>query len=212
MRGAYRLEIEIDEADLAAFRDGAQRVVVAKSLGNARPNIAWLAWAPSARNVVTWDELYAVYAAEIPSSQGTVPLIVALVQPARDALLYSFSGEAFAVPGDGPDILPGHYDVRNDAPFAASIGLAQSAVINGEPVLSPLHGVVLPPGLTADFTGGSRVYVWADSGLASGAVIAAIPREAAVVAFGAEHDAARYRYDGMTKSFRASPGTAREHH
>jgi hypothetical protein len=210
MTGAYRLEIEIDEADLAAFRDGEQQVVVAKSHGNARPNVAWLTWSPSARNVVTWDETYAVYAAEIPSSQGSVPRIVALVQPAQDALLYSFNGEAFAVHGDGPTILAGHYDVRNDAPFAASIGLAQAAVVNGAPVLSPLHGVVLPPTFTADFTGGSRVYVWADSGFASGAVIAAIPREAAVVAFGAEHNAARYRYDGMTKSFRPSPGTARE--
>ena len=210
MTGTHRLTIEIDEADLAAFRDGARNVVVAKSLANVRPNVAWLAWAPVARNVVSWDESYGVYAAEIASSHGGVPRIAALVESAQDGNLYSFGGESFAEPVASRGILPGHYDVRNDAPFAASFGLVQGALVNGAPVLAPLHGVVLPPGFTADFARGSHVYVWAESRLASGAVIARIPPEAAVIAFGAQRKTARCRYDGVTSSFRASAGTPNE--
>jgi hypothetical protein len=210
MKRAYQLAIDVDEADLAAFRAGPRHVVVAKSLGIMRPNMAWLAWPPLARNVVSWDDSYGVYAAEIPAAHGAVARIVALVRSGHDRLLYSFGGDSFAAPAEAPGILAGHYDVRNDATFAASFGLVQRALVNGTPVLSPLHGVVLPPGFTADFTRSANVYVWAESGLASGAVITKIPPDAAVVTFGAQRSAARYLYDPVTKSFRAAPGTVDE--
>ena len=206
MTEPYRLAIDIDEADLPAFRAGAQRLIVAKSFGSSRPNVAWLAWAPLARNVVSWDESYGVYAAEIASSHGEIARVVALVQPARDGCLYAFSGDAFAAPSAAPGIVSGHYDVRNDATFTASFGLVQGALVNGTPVLSPLHGVVLPPGLTADFTRGRHVYVWAERGLASGGVIATIPPDAAVITLEAQRNTARYAYDRVAKAFRPSSG------
>jgi hypothetical protein len=206
----YRLAIDIDEADLPAFRAGAQSVVVAKSFGNARPNVAWLAWTPLVRNIVTWDESYGVYAAEIASSHGGIPRVVALVQPAQDRCLYAFSGDAFGAPSAAPEIVSGHYDVRNDATFTASFGLVQGALVNGTPILAPLHGVVLPPGLTADFTQGRHVYVWAESGLASGAVIATIPPGAAVITFEAHRNTARYCYDRVANAFRPSSDTPHE--
>jgi hypothetical protein len=129
---------------------------------------------------------------------------VALVQPAQDGCLYAFGGDAFAAPSFAPGIVSGHYDVRNDATFTASFGLVQGALVNGTPVLSPLHGVVLPPGLTADFTRGRQVYVWAERGLASGSVIATIPPDAAVITFEARRNTARYRYDKAANTFRPS--------
>jgi hypothetical protein len=206
----YLLAIDIDEADLPQFRASARSVIVAKSLGNARPNVAWLAWTPLARNIVSWDESYGVYAAETASFHGGIPRVVALVQPARDGCLYAFSGDAFGAPSAAPGIVSGHYDVRNDATFAASFGLVQGALVNGTPILAPLHGVALPPGLTADFTQGRQVYVWAEKGLASGAVIATIPPDAAIITFEARRNTARYCYDRVAKAFRPSSGTAGE--
>jgi hypothetical protein len=200
MRQRYRLVIEAGEAALRNLTEAQRSIVVAKRTGNAIPDVVWLAWHPSIRNVITWDDSYGLYASEIPTSHGSVPQILDFVYPARDGAAYPFAGTMFASPHDRDGIPRGHYDVDNSAPFTATFGLVQTALLNGILICSRLNAVALPSGLTADFSPGTTLYVWTDGGLQSGAVISRIPDDATVIDFSRTRTA-RCCYDTDTRSF-----------
>ncbi len=200
MRQRYRLLIEADETGLRKLTDARKSFVVAKRTGNAIPNVVWLAWHPSIRNVITWDDSYGLYASEIPTSHGSVPQILDFVYPASDGVAYRFAGTMFASPHDRHGIPRGHYDVDNSAPFTATFGLVQTALLNGSLICSRLNAVALPSGLTADFSPGTTLYVWTDGGLHSGAVISRIPNDATEIDFSRVRTA-RCRYEASAGLF-----------
>lgn len=202
MKRPYRLVVEIDDDDRARLRAGA-RIIVAKSSGTADPSLVWLTCPPAARTVVEWEELYGVYASEIPARDDSVPAILDLVYPAQAGAVYPFTSSGFAAPREAA-IPAGHYDVRNESQTAYSFGLVQQAFVDGRPVIAPVHGVTLPPGFTADFTRRAQACVWLAFAPDGGAGTGVAPPAAAFLAFGAERSA-RCRYDDATASFRVVP-------
>ena len=208
MRRRYRLLIDIGDSDRRELAAGAQSLVIAKQTGNGDPNVAWLAWVPAARNVITWDDSFGLYASELPASHGSVPQILDFVYPARDGAAYPFAGAQFASPHDRARIPHAHYAVSNAAPFTATFGLVQSALLNGRLVCAALNAVALPPGLTADFSPGAKLYVWTEGVLESGAVVSGVPARATVIDFDRASTAAHYRYDRRKRLVLRSSATS----
>jgi hypothetical protein len=197
----YTLVLAIGDASLRALTDAQARLVIAKPAGNAVPNVVWLAWSPKAATIVRWDERYGIFAAEVPAANGAALRIIDSVHPAVDRQIYPFYDNAFAEPADAPRVPRRHYDVRNASPVARSFGLLQDATIDGTPRRSPVNAVVLPPGFTADFTIGAKLYVWMQAADIAEGVATEVPDNATIVALEPEHPAMAYRFDDETAAF-----------
>jgi hypothetical protein len=197
----HTLVVEIDAAGLRALGAGEARLAIGKSVGSAPPSAAWLAWVPSGSNTIVWSETYGVFAARVPGASAAPLQLLASVHPAAERTIYPFLGDAFAEPSPAHDIPRRHYDVRNDAPFAAAFGLLQAATLNGAAVVAPVNAVVLPPGFIADFSAMAKLYVWAQRGPLAGAPVAHVPADAAVVEFAPGDAAKHYRYDSASAVF-----------
>lgn len=200
MADVYELQVEIPDGAFDAMAPGC-RIAIARACGNAAPNVIWAAVEPSRRRVVSWDGTFGVHACAVPSGHLTPLRILATVHPARERVVYPFSGGAFAAPADGARIPTQHYNVRNDGPEALAFGLVAIAAIDGARSPSPLNAVVVPARFTADFCAGDKVYVWVQPGAAAGTIVAAIPSSAAVVSYDERRRAARLRYDEASGSF-----------
>jgi len=205
----YTLVLAMGDASLRALTDARARVVIAKPAGYGMPNVVWLAWSPKAATIVRWDETYGVFAAEVPAANGTELRIIDTVHPAVDRRIYPFYGNTFGEPADAARVPRRHYDVRNASPLARSFGLIQDATIDGTPRRSPVNAVVLPPGFTADFTMGAKLYVWMQTADIAEGVAPEVPDNATIVVLEPEHPAMAYHFDDETAAFvrAASEGT-----
>ena len=197
----FTLVLAIGDASLRSLTDAQSRIVIARPAGNAMPNVVWLAWSPAAATIVRWDETYGVFAAEVPATTGAALRILDTVHPAVDRRIYPFYGDTFGEPTDAPRVPRRHYDVRNASPVARSFGLLQDATIDGTPRRSPVNAVVLPPGFTADFTIGTKLYVWMQTADIAEWVAPEVPDNAAVVMLEREHPAMAYRFDDESAAF-----------
>jgi hypothetical protein len=191
---------------LGALTAAHARLVIAKPAGNAVPNVVWLAAGAKAATTVRWAETCGVFAAEVAAGSDDALRIIDSVHPAVDRRVYPFYGDAFGEPAEAPRVPHRHYDVRNASPSARSFGLLQDATVDGTPRRSPVNGVVLPPGFTADFTMGAKLYVWMESGDVARGGPPQMPDNAAIIALEPERPAMEYRFDDETAAFvRAAP-------
>jgi hypothetical protein len=201
MTHTYTLDLDVDDASAAFLRRIGARIVVAKPAGNARPNVVWLALEPAARNTIRWDESYGIYAASNPDHHGAPIRMTASVERAEERALYPFLGAEFGPAIVSPHLPQRHYDVRNDAQFAATFGLLQTATVNGHPHSAPLNAAVLPAGGSADFTAVATLYVWTQSGVHGGSFAPEIPRDATIVTFDRTSATQRFRFAPATATF-----------
>lgn len=201
MLTTYTLTLVIGEAHVRALAETGAQLVLAKSAGNAKPNLAWLAWNPAPENVVRWDETYGIYAAEAAFAEGREPRMLDSVHPAADRRVYPFHGTAFGPPGDGPRVPRRHYDVRNAAPFAVAFGLLQDAVVNGTTRRSPVNAVVVPPTFTADFTAVAKLYIWSQASEPLAGAAPDVPDDATIVTLDPARPVMAYRYDETSAAF-----------
>jgi hypothetical protein len=199
------LLLHIDAEGVAELAATGSRVVVAKPAGSAPPNVAWLAIEPRTRISIAWEELYGVFASNTAVRSDSTIAVASRVHPATERRIYTYDGLRFADARTEARIPPGHYDVWNAGPAAATFGLLQAASVDGTVLQSPLNAVVLPADFTADFTPDTRVYVWTQRGAETGAIIGEVPRHAAVLAFGGQHRSRSYRYDGSGAVFVPGP-------
>lgn len=205
----YTLVLAIGDASLRTLTAARARLVIAKTAANRVPNVVWLALTPNAATTVRWDETCGVFAADVASGNGNALHIIDSVHPAVDRRIYPFYGNAFGEPADAPRVPRRHYDVRNASPVRRSFGLLQDATVDGATHRSPVNAVALPPGFTADFVIGAKVYVWIQAaGVAEGGA-PDIPDNAAIVALEPDHPTMAYRFDDETAAFvRAAPEAA----
>lgn len=166
----YRLEIVIAATAATRLAARGERLVLAQPAGNAPPNLTWLVLPPVRQSTIAWSDACGLYAA-VPAARGSPVAVHSAVYPALDGVLYPFGVDAFRAPLGAP-IPARHYDVRNDAPFPLAFGLLQTATIGERTILAPVNAVVLPSGLRASFTPASRVYVWLQTAVAAGTVLA----------------------------------------
>ncbi len=200
MPQTYTLVMEVDDAGLRRLGEDDAWLAVGKSAGNGPPNVVWLAWAPSGSDTIAWGDAYGVFAAHVPGA-GAPLNVLAAIHPAAERALYPFVGERFAAPGAGGRIPRRHYNVRNDAPFAAAFGLLQAATLNGAAVAAPVNAVVLPPGFTADFSAMTKLHVWVQRSPVPSGILARAPVAAAVIELDPGDAVQCYRYDVAAGAF-----------
>jgi hypothetical protein len=206
METKYTLTLSIGEAASQLLAGAGMRLVVAKSAGNAKPNVAWLAWRPARDNVVRWAETYGLYAAEAASRNGDGARVLDRVYPAADQRIYPFGGSAFGLPAAAPRVPPRHYDVHNTTSAAVAFGLLQDATVNGTLLRRAVNAAVVPPGFTADFTTAAKLYLWTQSAHPPDGVAPDVPDEATIVTLDPAHPAMIYDYDERTATFIRADG------
>ena len=194
------LLLEIAAEGLGELAAADHRIVLAKPTGRG-PHVAWVTFEPRARRTIVWDDRYGVFAARARARIGAPVDVASSVYPATARMVYTFDGETFAEARPEARVPPGHFDIWNAGPAAATFGLLQRATIDGATISSPLNAIVLPADFTADFASVERVYLWAQHGVEPGAVIREVPANAAVVAFDRTGGARTYRYDLGTSAF-----------
>jgi hypothetical protein len=200
MPDVYKLQLEIPDEALGAIAPGC-RIAIARACGNAEPNVVWAAADPARSHVVTWDDSYGVHASALPSGRLTPLQLLGSVHPARERMVYPFSGGAFRAPAESRRIPYQHYNVRNDGREALFFGLVAGATVDGTAAPAPLNAVVVPRDFTADFCPDNKVYVWLQFGVVAGSIVAAIPPNAAVIVCDPTNRAARLRYDEPSRAF-----------
>lgn len=201
MERRYRLVLEIDSASLEVLRRAHVRVALAKGSATTRPSVAWLAWTPSENDTVTWNENYGIYAALGPVEAGTAIRLQAAVYPAAHQMNYVFLEDRFGTPAPQPTIPPGHIEIRNGSSSPQTMGLLQAANRNGEVTRAPLDAIVVPRGLSADFTVANTAYVWLGRDVTSG-TIATVPADATALTFSRDARTKRCVYDCKAEHFR----------
>ena len=206
MAKVYTLVIEVDDASAGVLARAGACIIVAKPAANSPPNVAWLALNPTVRSVISWDETFGVYASQSPIRAGATIDVVSAVFPAEDGKVHAFENGGFRLPAAAARIPRGHYDVMNEAPYPATFGLLQDASVDGRQVRSPLNAVVLPPTFTADFSDTAKVYVWSQTAIPAGTIVAEVPAEATVVTFALGEAVKRCRYDADGRRFAERDG------
>ncbi|MEA2666468.1 MAG: hypothetical protein QOI11_3412 [Candidatus Eremiobacteraeota bacterium] len=202
MAQRFTLTLDIDDASLTALCATGAQLIVAKPAGTLPPNVVWLTCDPGRRTTIAWDEVYGLYAALVPSHVGAPIRILDARYPTTDRTLHPFlSDRCFATPIASERIPPGHYDVDNRAPFAATFGLLQAATMNGIRVRSPVNAATLVPGSAADFVAVTTLYVWVGPPVARGSAAAGLPARAVLVPFTPSDPARRLRYDSASAGF-----------
>jgi len=199
MTDRHTLVLEIDPSSLRAMAQAGSRTIVAKHCGDRKLVVAWLAWEPSARDTVVWEESYGLFAAGT-AQDGVALRLLAVVDHAIDGALYPFSGSGFGRPQLRANIPPGHYEIQNDAPFALTFGLVQAAAINGRLRRSPMHAVGVGPGNPVDFAPMTTISVWTEGGVEIGSIVR-VPPYATTITFHAARRVERCLYDPDGRRF-----------
>ena len=210
MNDRRRLVLEIAPDSLRAMCEHGVRTVVARHGSSNPAGVAWLAWDPSPRDTIEWDELYCLYAADSVRHEGDVLKIRSVIGAASDRTLYAFHNGLFGIM-PAPGLLPrGHYDVRNDEPAAVMLGLLQSATINGCSHTGPVNAVSVPPGFTADFAPPDTLAVWMQPGVKTGSIVT-VPRHATSVNVDVAKHIVIFRYDQSSGAFIPASGGEGDH-
>ncbi|NLR74227.1 hypothetical protein [Leeia aquatica] len=128
---SYTLNIDFSAADLGTLLSAGEHVVITKIVnGSAGASVAWLTFSPQAQNTVNWSEDYTLYA----TTSGE--------HAASPQVLEWQSGQALPWPvaGTGEQSLEGELGAVN----ATGLSFALQSRVDGETVLIPLQGPVVP--------------------------------------------------------------------
>jgi hypothetical protein len=200
MPDRYAILFEVDAPVLRTFGESGSRIVIAKHGSEGSGNVAWLAWAPSGSDTVTWDETYGLFAAEAALRDGGVLRISSALESVLDRSIYPFSGSGFGAPERTSHIPARHYDVRNESATAMAFGLLQSAAVNGAVRRSALNAAVVPASFTADFAALTTLSIWVQPNAESGSIVR-VPPDATVLSLAGEPRTLRCKYDPRAARF-----------
>lgn len=205
----YRLQLQIDPADLAIIRGSGQRITLAKPVSaDSSPNVVWLSIDPFESTDVEWSEEYGIYASTVAVVQGaTISKLSETGIGAQDGANYSFTSAAvFNGPFPGGGVPAGSYGARNDMPSSnyplLTFGLTQSALINTVPQSrKPISATPVLATQQAVMTPFSSVYIWLQSQFTSETIITTITGRSAKAVFGDGVTDIGLKYDATIGAF-----------
>jgi len=221
----FSLQLSIDPNDLAIIQEATLKITLAKlvsfeinvseltlTLTETPSYLAWLVFDPFQINTIQWSDQYSIYAST-QSELDNKTVISKTSQttfPADDAAYYSFNASAIfsgPYPGSG-DPPSGAYKVNNYMPStqypALTFGLQQTASINENTIdnPSPVNAAVVPYNYPITFTPVNNIiYVWLQTPLTSGTVIAELPNNSTQVIFDNGKTQQKLQYDSSTGRF-----------
>lgn len=196
----YQLTILIDPQGLQQILSAGESVVVANDPSSpGGPPVAWLVFQPVQSNDVTWDSgTFSVYASNTVPQPGAVIIPFSTADAQLGSIYTLESSMSFSAASDGPaDVAT----IENSSGGQATVGLQQSATVNGTSAPGPISAAALPQGVTGGFAPGNTVQVFVASANENGSVLAQIPPNAAKVKFSSQNPTATLVYNDATGGF-----------
>ena len=186
---SFTLKTTFSDQALAVLFATGTNVVVAKPPSGASPNVAWIVFRPLESNFLSWEENYGIYASTQTVQNGaTLTQMAATPFPAIEGRTYTLLPQGFFSPSTSAGT-SGSYSATNQ--FSSpqgfmTIGLFQSAVVNGTPVSgNAVSAAEVLPGSTATMTPFTTVYIWTQSQVSSNTVVTNITSAQTEATFGA---------------------------
>jgi hypothetical protein len=205
----YELDITIDDDGLDAIHRAGQAITVVKGVAAAgNMPVAWLQFRPMESNSVSWGAAYYGYATQTALQPGARIMRTSHSNGTLQAgLLYTLNaaGVFVGAPSAG-NLTLGIANAHGDA---LGFGLAQAAVVNGVPVLSPVNAASLLNGERAGFTPDETVSVYLSPYIENGVLLADVDAGALRVMLTPHAPAASLGFDGASHRFYLADEAAR---
>ncbi|HEV7238222.1 MAG TPA: hypothetical protein VGQ36_03200 [Thermoanaerobaculia bacterium] len=195
----YQLNISISQAGLQQILSSGQSVVITNAAtGPGGLPVAWVAFQPFQSNVVIWNPgEFSVYASTSPVQPGA-QIMVITQQSARLGSTYTLDSRMMF--SEGPGGPANLATILNSAGTQMTVGLQQSANVNGNQVSGPVSAVVLPQQSQNGFAPGNTPTIFVALAR-SGTVLSQIPGNALRVPLSNQRPTAEVVYNDSTGAF-----------
>lgn len=203
----YTLNIQFDDQGLKQVNAAQQKVTIVKQVPNGSP-VAWVLFEPEETNVITWEEIYSVYASATNIQNGAT-IVTSSTAPASGGNTYTFKASQFGagVPGiNATDMAVYNQDaaITIDGVEEITSGLYQGATVNGGASASPLNAVPVLYNETATFTPIETIQVFLSNYENNGLVITDVISNDLIVTYTTNPSQSIY-FDDATNTFQ--PGS-----
>jgi hypothetical protein len=200
----YTLNLSATKEQLERFYESQSYFVVAKSTGEAEPNVLWQVFRPLAHNAITWEEQYGIYASTtFINNKAKILQMSETEYPAVPGAEYTLlDSGVFGKPRGGEK--GGTYVATNSYTTKPMLtfGLFQSASINEEQVSgNAISAVPVLLTSTAKMTPYTTLNVWVQSEARSNTVVTEVTSPRTAVTFGGDKPEASLAYDSASGHF-----------
>ncbi|MGH8085052.1 MAG: hypothetical protein ACREPV_07230 [Lysobacter sp.] len=207
---SYNLQLQFDKKSLKEVKSAKQRIMIAKPVNSASPNVIWLSIDPFESTEVSWSEEYGIYASTTAVQHGaSITKISETGVPAQDGAYYNLTPETvFDGPYTDPSIPRGTFAASNSVPYAEypslTFGLTQSALINEKPVdRKPISASSVLATQVVAMTPFTDVFIWLQADFAGETIITRIFGTHTVAKFGGGTTDISLRYNPQLGKFNA---------
>jgi hypothetical protein len=170
---AFSLEIFFTPEQLDILKVTGNKVVIGKAI-EENPNVAWQVIEPIERNVVTWDNVFGIYASDVEIENGVIITQLSKTpMPAEIGKLYTLENDgSISGPTDGG--VSKAYTILNEwqqHPYM-TVGLYEDANVNGVDIKGNTLSAnpLLLMSKTA-MTVHNAVYIWLQPNIKAGDVV-----------------------------------------
>lgn len=185
----YMLNIHFSETALKVLAKAHQKcVLVKKTAGDKDTSVSWVAFKPWAKNTITWQEDFAVYASD-SEIQGGANIAKLSDKMAASGVLYKLADGAIQAMGPGSDLPDNAYSIRNceDECEGITVGLAQSVSVNGRAYANnPINAVYVPLGQNVIMQPLESVSIYMENDVRDGMVITKLKSDALTITYDEE--------------------------
>lgn len=200
-----KLHIRFSEEDLYTITNAHQMVVLKKHAEQEDPtSVVWLRFKPWALNCVEWENRVSIYASK-REQQGQAAIGVQVEKEAEPGIMYEVGEQTIGVSSQSDRKMERDmYYASNcaDGEPAILIGLAQRAVVNGNPTPNnPITAAYTPFGHVVSMALQQSVDVYLSSDTGEGQSLAVVQSGACSVKYEAEEVEHVVVYDGKTGQF-----------
>jgi hypothetical protein len=198
----YNLKALIDSETVKLFNQLKQKIVIVKMGKDGSTELAWVTFAPFEINVVSWEQIYGLYAS-YSETQGKARVLKSSYTLASEKQIYPFENGVFSVPQPDSTLGENTYEVSNkmqDYPCLV-FGLAQDVVANGVSYEgNPINATKVLSNESATFTPHERIRIFMQSDIDDGMVISRIKSQSLDLDFTTQSDIA-IKYDKAVGAF-----------
>ena len=201
----YSIRVLFDASDLPALYSANLKLCMSKgtvSVPGSNPlPLIWVAADPFEGNIVNWSEMYNMYVSNSTVQAGaTITQLSETVGGVEVNLPYIYSNGIFT--SDGPQIpVPNGFSVINKSGHNYVFGLEQTAIVDGNPVLSPIMGNVCLNNYTSTFFPTEQITVFMLANAASSTCVQNIYDSSVVVNLTAAAPNATLKYNSTLGTF-----------
>lgn len=197
----YTLNIDLTSDQLKLIALAGQSITILKAPPGSGPQVSWVSFTPFAKNTVTWEESYALYASTTQLQAGAVITKMIDTDASEGEVLPLEASGTFgtATPGSA-----GSFGVANEYSNESDLifGLAQAVQVNGK--ASPNHPIgaqVVLYNQTAEFTPYETIRVFLSASTVTSQLVTHVAGEAISLKYGGDVPSYTITYDSDAGKF-----------